>query len=78
MYSSVPKRADTVGELPLGPWMRTVEAHGFTSLEQAREQIEAWHQDYNEQRPHSSLDNQSPAEFLANWQQQQSQKKAPD
>lgn len=32
----------------------------FTSLEEAREIIEAWRQDYNQVRPHSSLGNLSP------------------
>jgi hypothetical protein len=31
--------------------------------EKARTLIEQWRQDYNEQRPHSSLDNQTPREF---------------
>ena len=35
----------------------------FSSLSEARIEIEAWKQDYNTQRPHSSLDNLTPAEF---------------
>jgi putative transposase len=35
----------------------------FVSLEEAREVIGRWREDYNEQRPHSSLDQQTPAEF---------------
>jgi putative transposase len=34
-------------------------------LEDAREKIEAWRQDYNENRPHSSLGKVSPEEFAA-------------
>ena len=34
------------------------------SLEEARGLIEAWRQDYNTVRPHSSLDNLTPAEFV--------------
>jgi len=35
----------------------------FTSLSDARRKIETWRQDYNQQRPHSSLNYLSPAEF---------------
>lgn len=37
--------------------------HWFERLEQARELIEQWRQDYNEVRPHSSLQNRTPREF---------------
>jgi len=36
----------------------------FYTLEEAREEIENWRQDYNEFRPHSSLDALSPNEFM--------------
>lgn len=36
----------------------------FLSLEDAREKIESWRRDYNEWRPHSSLDNLSPRQYL--------------
>uniref|UniRef100_UPI00242FE269 integrase core domain-containing protein n=1 Tax=Pandoraea pnomenusa TaxID=93220 RepID=UPI00242FE269 len=39
--------------------------HWFTTLAQARVVIAAWRQDYNEARPHSALNYQSPAEFAA-------------
>jgi putative transposase len=35
----------------------------FLSLEDAREKIEAWRRDYNEWRPHSSLDNLTPVQY---------------
>ena len=35
----------------------------FTSLDDAREQIERWRVDYNAQRPHSSLGNLTPSEY---------------
>lgn len=35
----------------------------FLSLEDARRTIESWRHDYNENRPHSSLGNLTPAEF---------------
>lgn len=41
-----------------------LNAHWFLSLEDAKEKIEAWRVEYNEFRPHSSLDNLTPAEFI--------------
>jgi putative transposase len=41
--------------------------HWFQSLPQARRIIEDWRIDYNRQRPHSSLGNQSPEAFRAAW-----------
>lgn len=40
-----------------------LNANWFTSLSDARRKIEAWRQDYNQQRPHSSLNYLPPAEF---------------
>ena len=37
--------------------------HWFTSLEDAREIIDAWRIDYNQIRPHSALNYQSPIQF---------------
>jgi putative transposase len=37
----------------------------FISLDDARRKIEAYRIDYNEVRPHSSLDNQTPIEFAS-------------
>jgi putative transposase len=42
-----------------------LNANWFATLADARTKIEAWRQDYNEQRPHSSLDYQTPREFAA-------------
>lgn len=39
--------------------------HWFTTLSEARHLIEAWRQDYNTVRPHSSLNYQTPKEFIA-------------
>ena len=36
----------------------------FLSLDDAREKIEIWRRDYNEWRPHSSLDNLTPSQYL--------------
>jgi len=45
--------------------------HWFTSLRQAREIVESWRIDYNECRPHSSLSNLTPAEFLRQHQRRE-------
>lgn len=37
--------------------------HWFLSLSDARAKIEAWREDYNNNRPHSSLGQQTPKEF---------------
>src|SRR5439155_253611 len=42
---------------------KCLNANWFTSLSDARRKIETWRQDYNQQRPHSSLNYLSPAEF---------------
>lgn len=39
--------------------------HWFIDMDDAREIIEEWRVDYNEQRPHSSLNYMAPAEFAA-------------
>lgn len=36
----------------------------FTSLKDAKEKIEAWRKDYNRHRPHSSLENYSPEQWV--------------
>jgi len=38
--------------------------HEFLTLDEAREIIEAWRQDFNTARPHASLGNQTPQEFV--------------
>ncbi len=40
-----------------------LNANWFTSLSDARRKIETWRRDYNEQRPHSSLNYLPPIEF---------------
>ena len=45
--------------------LECLNEHWFLSLEDAREKIEEWRQDYNKSRPHSSLGNVSPEEFVA-------------
>lgn len=41
-----------------------LNVHWFLSLTDAQEKIEAWRIDYNERRPHSSLGNLTPKEFI--------------
>lgn len=48
----------------------------FESLEDARNILETWRQEYNQERPHSSLNNLTPQEFERDWRQEQQQKKA--
>lgn len=43
--------------------------HWFLGLEHARKVIEEWRIDYNTQRPHSSLDNLTPEEFIRQEQE---------
>jgi putative transposase len=42
--------------------------HWFVDLSDAREKIEAWRLDYNSSRPHSSLGNLTPEEFVERQQ----------
>ncbi|BEH99642.1 hypothetical protein KB20921_23900 [Edwardsiella ictaluri] len=49
-----------------------LNVHWFLSLDDAQEKIEQWRQEYNRSRPHSSLNNQTPEEFI------QSLQKGPD
>ena len=37
--------------------------HWFLSLQDAKEKIESWREEYNTFRPHSSLDDLTPKEF---------------
>lgn len=38
-------------------------AHWFESLEEAKAKIDAWRWDYNEYRPHRSLEGMTPREY---------------
>jgi putative transposase len=48
-----------------------LNASWFTSLADARRKIEHWRADYNQHRPHSSLNYRTPSEFTALLRQQQ-------
>ena len=50
----------------------------FVSIEDAQRKIEEWRIDYNERRPHSSLENSTPAAFLGAWRQIQQAEKLTD
>ena len=39
----------------------------FFTLEDVREKLAHWQQDYNHVRPHSALKGQAPASFAAEW-----------
>ena len=41
--------------------------HWFVSIEEARATIEAWRVDYNTERPHGALGQQTPAAFCRAW-----------
>jgi transposase InsO family protein len=49
--------------------------HWLLSLDDAKEKVEAWRRDYNEERPHSALGNVTPEEYAA---QVEPQRRMPD
>ena len=49
--------------------------HWFESIQEARNIIENWRKEYNQERPHSSLGDLTPLEFEENWQGQKALKK---
>ena len=46
-----------------------LNTHWFTTLDDARREIETWRADYNDVRPHSSLEDRTPTEFAAAHQE---------
>jgi putative transposase len=42
-----------------------LDAHWFASLREAGQLIETWRQEYNESRPHRSLGERTPSEFIS-------------
>lgn len=44
-----------------------LNAHWFLSLDDAKSKIEAWRREYNESRPHSSLDWMTPVEYAQKY-----------
>ena len=53
-----------------------LQQHWFSSLEEAKAVIEQWRQDYNQQRPHRSLQGQTPEEFEQRWRADQTLQRA--
>lgn len=51
-----------------------LNVHQFLSIDDARTKIESWRHDYNEVRPHSSLRDLTPAEFVFEGQQRSTAK----
>ena len=52
-----------------------LDLHWFVSVEDAQQKIENWRIDYNDNRPHRSLENQTPSKFLEHWGQIQTAEK---
>ncbi len=48
----------------------------FTSLNEAKVLVEQWRKDYNQQRPHSSLKDVPPEEYIQKWRRPESRKLA--
>ena len=53
-----------------------LDQHWFESLEEDKEQLEEWRKEYNRERPHSSLNNLTPDEYLARWRAEKQLEKA--
>ena len=45
-----------------------LNVHQFLSIEDAKSKIEAWRDDYNHHRPHSSLGHLTPSEYVERGQ----------
>jgi putative transposase len=52
--------------------------HWFSDICHARKTISEWRQDYNECRPHSTLNYQTPSEFAAGWRKGNSESEGSD
>ncbi|HFK3783459.1 TPA: IS3 family transposase [Klebsiella oxytoca] len=52
--------------------------HWFRDIVHARKVINDWRQDYNECRPHSALNYQTPSEFAARWRNEKCEGKQTD
>ena len=50
--------------------LECLNEHWFLSLEDARDKVEEWRQDYNEFRPHSSLGDLTPRQFAEQFESQ--------
>ncbi len=50
-----------------------LNVHWFEDLTDAREKMQAWQRDYDESRPHRSLNDLSPLQYKAHWAERQSE-----
>jgi putative transposase len=53
-----------------------LDQHWFDDLEEAKVVIEAWRKEYNQERPHRSLQGQTPLEFEEQWRAENAAKRA--
>ena len=53
-----------------------LDQHWFRDLEEARVVIKAWRKEYNQERPHRSLQGQTPLEFEEQWHAKNAAKRA--
>jgi putative transposase len=53
-----------------------LDQNWFERIQEARIKIEEWRKDYNENRPHSALGQQTPSAFKENWQLNRGPKEA--
>jgi len=50
-----------------------LEMNIFSTIKEAQIMTRMWVKEYNNERPHSSLNNQTPVEFIKNWQKNMEQ-----
>jgi putative transposase len=50
-----------------------LNVHWFDNLTDAKEKLQAWQREYNESRPHRSLNNLSPLQYKAQWAERRSE-----
>lgn len=50
--------------------------HWFSSIQEAKTIVEAWRQEYNQERPHRSLQGLTPHEFIARWAEEEAAQEA--
>jgi putative transposase len=50
-----------------------LNVHCFDDMKDAKEKLEAWRREYNETRPHRSLNDLSPLEYRAQWAKRRSE-----
>ena len=57
--------------------LECLNEHWFMSLEDAREKTEQWRRDYNQNRPHSSLGDLTPQQFVDKYKSSVRSQKTP-